>query len=130
MRGTWETTDSGGGDGLLKLATVIVGLAVLASSASAIVAIVNALLVVLGAVVGLAVAAGTGLLVWRLRQSCRPAALPWEPGILSARQRPAVASPEAASKAIEATGGKHWHLHFHGLSAEDVAAAIIRRGLP
>jgi hypothetical protein len=122
MRGTWQTTDDGGGSGLGVVALVILAAAVLGPAVAAAVAELLHLLVMV--IVVLAAVAGAGLVAlgaWRLRHSgpnrvtavSFPRPLPQRPAeSLTAPQRPAIERPAEV------------HLHFHGVSAEEVAAVL------
>lgn len=124
MRGTWKTTDSGGGGGLV-LVVIIAALAIGSGAASAAVsAVVTIVLIVTGCVTGLAVLGAVAWLVHRARQdrSGRPvAAWPMVQAPPSGRRE--LSDPY---KAIEPP--RDLHVHFHGLTAEQVAAIITQRG--
>jgi hypothetical protein len=145
MRGTWQTTDSGGGGLVLAViaAVVLAGSGAATAAVSAIVTIA----ITLAAVVAVAVAGVIGLIVYRARsegrrrltgapaayqvppesrpqlwESHKPAAVhfagPSRPhgGNLDQRNGPRFGPP-----AIEPP---QLHLHFHGLSPAEVAEAI------
>jgi hypothetical protein len=124
MRGTWQTTDSGGSG--LGQAVVIVGAAALIASvagpvAAAVAGVIEAVLVVLAVIVGLAVAGGLALVAYRVRGR-RANTVP--PGIIHA---PPPARPVQARTVPRAIERREVHLHFHGVTAEDVAAIIERQ---
>ena len=112
MRGTWQTTDSGGGSFDWQLvglvATVCIGVIVLGP---VIVAIVHVLAIVVLALVGAAVASLGGLLVWRRKHS-RAALPPWQPGVLGQAQRPAAP--------------RELHLHLHDVTPDQIAQALAQ----
>jgi len=121
MRGTWQTTDTGGHGGLV-LVVVVVALAIGSGAASAAVSALVTILIVLGSIIGFAVLCGIGVLVYRGRQD-RPAA---PIGARPVHQVPSAAPQrlEAAQPlAIEAPRNE-LHLHFHGMDAAEVAEAI------
>jgi hypothetical protein len=129
MRGTWETTDSGGGGGLGTVVLVILAAAVLGPAVAAAVAELLHLLVIVAVI--LAAVAGAGLAGlaalrvhrWRTGGPARVPLLappPWRPVQAPTVARQVTGRPPPA---IE-----HHHVHFHGISAEDVAAVIAREG--
>jgi hypothetical protein len=118
-------THGSGGSGLGELAVIAVAVAVAAAVAVPIVNAITSLLEVLAVITGALCVLGTAGLVAYLRLTGRrrqavtaavvsPArAVPPRPaGSLSAPRRPA----------IEAK--RELHLHFHGVSAEDVSAIV------
>lgn len=119
--GTWQT--SGGGRGGLVLVVVIAALAIGSGAASAAVSALVTILVIVGCVVGLGLAAITGLLIWRIRSE-RPGApigarqaspIPPDPRPqLEGSHKPAIEPP------------REYHLHIHGVSADELAAALRR----
>lgn len=122
-------THGGGGGG--HPVAVIAGLAVLAILLPTLIAVVHALLIALAIVAGTAVTAVLGFAVWRVRcwaghgpyqtppkavelwQAAQPAAVP------GSAHRPALGAPQQV----------HQHLHFHGMTAEEIAA-ILRAPTP
>jgi uncharacterized membrane protein YccC len=120
MRGTWQTTGSGGSGGVvlvLVAAAVLIGSGVL----TAVVHALEVILVVAGAVIGLAVAAGIGVLIWRVR-SDRPGR-PISARVVSLQPpgpRPQLSEP--SKPAIEPAREVHLHLNV----TPDELAAIVR----
>ena len=120
MQGTWKTTSGGGGSG--TLIAVVAGAILVAALAgpvvAAVVSLVKALLMTLAVVVVIA----TGLLVlaWRLRRT-QPV-FHHRPQVLTTRREDVLPARQSGRPAIE----NHHHYHFHGVSADDVAAAIAR----
>jgi hypothetical protein len=120
MRGTWQTTDSG------LAVPLAIGAAVLAvliagPVAAAVTAVAQALITIIAVLAGLGAVGGTAYAVYRVRHprpvqgppAPRAGQVPWrraEP--LPAPRRPAVEPPREV------------HLHFHGVTAEDVAAIL------
>jgi hypothetical protein len=132
MKGTWETTDGGGGSTLLAVLAVLAAAAiagpVLAAVATAVAELVRIVLIVAGTLAALAVAgvvafAAVRVHRWRTSAPAR-ASLPAPPS-WRAIQTPPAPRPLPASRppAIE----QHVHHHWHGVSAEDVAAIIARQ---
>ena len=126
MKGTWQTTDSGGpGLGLL----VIIGLVLAVGSGGAaafVNAIGNLLAMVLVALVVLAVsgvAVVAGVLIWQRRRPAGPArvvvrAQPAQRPVRPAPPRPALPAPQI-------------HLHLHGpVTAADLAAIVAQHAHP
>ena len=115
-----------GGGGLGGLVLVVVGLVLLASIAGPVVAavadLVRVVLITLAVVAGLAVLGGAGLVAWRLRRG-RPNA-PRVVGVVTPGLLRPSRAPPAPRHAIEYP--RVVHLHFHGVTAEDVAAIIAR----
>jgi hypothetical protein len=128
MKGTW-TTDSSGSGGAGTVVLVIgaaVALAAIAGPvADAVGELLRAVVIAAAVVVALAVAGGTALVAYRVRQGRANPAVPVSPGrpVPPPRAQPLPAPPRAA---IEAP--REVHLHFHGVSAEDVAAIIRQSG--
>ena len=120
-RGTWQTTSgSGGGSGtaVAVIAGAILVAALAGPVAAAVVSLVKALLVALAVV---AVMAGALLvLAWRLRRT-QPV-FHHRPQLLTARRQAVLPAQQPERPAIE----NHQHFHFHGVSADDVAAALAR----
>ena len=126
MRGTWETTDSGG-SGLGTVVLIIIAAAVLGPAVAAAVAELLHLLVIV--IAALAAVAGAGLVAagaWRLRSGRQDTArvlyqvtpAPPRASPLPSEPRPAIEAPREV------------HLHLYGVSAEEVAAAIRNRDNP
>jgi hypothetical protein len=125
MRGTWQTTDGGGGCGglvLAVIAVVLIGSGAASAAASAIVSALVTIAIILGSLIVLAVLGGIGWLVYRARQD-RPGR-PIAPPVVS--QLPPAARPqlEGSDKptAIEPTREVHLHLTV----SPDQLAAILR----
>jgi hypothetical protein len=125
VRGTWQTTDSGGGLVLVVIvALVLIGSGAASAAASALASLVVTIAIVLGSVTVLAVLGAVAWLVYRARQD-RPGTpiaarlvsqLPSEP-------RPQLEVPH--NRAIEPPRNE-LHLHFHGMSPDEAAEAIRR----
>jgi hypothetical protein len=112
MKGTWQTTDTGGGClGLL----IIVGVILIASGAAAetAAAVVAGLIVIasLAVLIAGAVVAWLVYRAWRSGRGVIPAPVKYE---LPAPERPAIASPAA----------RELHLHLHELTLEQIAALL------
>jgi hypothetical protein len=111
-------THGSGGDarglGLLAAAVVIFG-----SAGAAIVAFITEVLEVLGAMVGLTLAAVVFFAVRAWRKGWRPRlVLAWQPhAALPGRQ----ATPIAAQTVQALPAPQHFHVHYHGVTAEQVA---------
>jgi hypothetical protein len=114
--------DSGGGLGLVV--AVIIAAAAAGPVLAAVAAVAEALVITIAVLGGLTLAGGTALAVYRVRHRraitradvSLPRPVPWqhtEP--LSAARAPAI---EAARPEV--------HLHFHGVTAEDIAAILQR----
>ena len=132
MRGTWQTTDSGGSGGLVLVvivALVLIGSGAASAAASALASLVVTIAIVLGSVIGLAV---LGAVAW-----LDLAGAPGPPGPadhrtaseqLAARPvrelpaEPRAELPATASPAIEP--GREVHLHLN--VTPDQLAAIMR----
>lgn len=134
MRGTWQTTGSGG-SGLGELVLVLAGVALLAGPvAAALGVLVHLLAVILAILAGLVIAGGAALVAWRVTHPARIA--PWQNGSARAAQERLGANytggsmpgasqgrriaPGASPQAVEQ------HVHFHVGSAEE-AAELARR---
>jgi hypothetical protein len=134
MRGTWQTTDSGGGGaGLGTALLVLAGAALAAKLAGPVGAAAAELVWVLGIVVAIiaggAAVALMGGWAWRWRRRRLDAARTYPQSRIPVRAAPPLPqerqAPELpAASRRELPGGLH--LHFHGVSAEDVAAIIER----
>lgn len=112
--------DSGGGAAVAVLALfILVGAGSTIAAALADVLRVLALIACMTA--GLAVTATAGVVVWRVRHRNRPT--PWTVTTLPGRQQVPVLPPARAER--PALGrGSDVHLHLHGLSPADIAAAL------
>ena len=132
MKGTWESTVGGGG--LRVVVLVIVAAALLGPAVVAAVAeLLRVLLIVAGVIVGVGAASLAGLLAWRWRSRKDAArAMPPLPRKMARaaqplpKAQPAHALPTGRQR--ELPGGLH--LHFHGVSAEDVAAILRHQDQP
>jgi hypothetical protein len=118
MKGTWQTTGSGSdsiGPVLGVIGAVILAAAVAGPVLAAVGELVRAVLIAVAVVVVLAVIGGAAVVAHRLRHP-QPRALPrrvYGSTSVQGRSQPRVlpARPEV-------------HLHFHGVTAEDVAAIV------
>ncbi len=128
MRGTWQTTDGGGGAGLGV--AVLVGAALAVKAAPAVLAaaagLVRVVLIVAGVIVGVGAAGLVGPLTWRWRRSRLAAARAVPPvrGVvypLHGAARAAQPLPQER-RTPELPGGSQrelpgeLHLHLHGVS--------------
>jgi hypothetical protein len=123
VKGTWETTDTGGGIGaaLGVIGAVVLAAAVAGPVVAAVAELARAVVIIVIAVVVLAVAATVAAVALRLRDG-PPRALP--PRVYGSTSVHAVrdrTQPRALPAQPEV------HLHFHGVTAEDVAAIIARQ---
>jgi hypothetical protein len=113
--------DSAGGIGAV-VAVVVAGAVITAIAGpviQAVTALVQLVLVIAAVLAGLTLAAVTAVVVWRVRRGPRPA--PWATSaILTAR--PVGEIPGPAPR--RAAGPREVHLHLHGASALDIAAAL------
>jgi Tfp pilus assembly major pilin PilA len=121
MQGTWQTT--GGGSGLLEVVAAILVIAVVASIAGPVVAavgeLVHILLIAVAVIGGLAAVGLVAFIAYwvRRRRSVSGAARAARPPALVRAARP-LPPPQAIERAPEV------HLHFHGVTAGDVAAIL------
>jgi hypothetical protein len=129
-------THGSGGSGLGTPALVVIGAALAVKLAGPVLdaaaELLRVLLIAAGVIVGVGAASLVGLIAWRWR-SRKDAARAMPPRTLVARAAPPL--PQArrtaelpAAPRREPTGGLH--LHFHGVSAEDVAAILSRQDDP
>jgi hypothetical protein len=120
-------THGSGGSGLGTAVLVILGAALAVKLAGPVVAVVSQLVYVFMIVVAVAAVAGAagaaGVFIWRRRT--RPKAA--RTVLLPPQVRAAQTFPAPQRRAIEARGQVHIHHHWHGVTAEDVAA-ILRDG--
>ncbi len=121
----------GGGSGSGTAAAMIVAAVVLASIAGPVIGaaidLLRLVLIVAGVILGLGALGGAGLLAWRLRRGRQNAPLV----VHRARpvtRRPAESLPAPRRPAIGRAA--EVHLHFHGVTAEDVAAILDGRNRP
>ena len=117
MQGTWKTTSgsgTGAGGAALAIGAAVAVVALAPVIVAAVVAIVKAL--VIGAV-ALAVA---GVAVWRMRSHRPLRQLPVRHTLPQVQAR-VLPAQQPDRPAVE-----NHHYHFHGVSADDVAAAIAR----
>ena len=130
MRGTWQTTDGGGGGAGLAVLALIAAAVLAVPVLTALARVLEVLAVVLGAVAVLAVLAGAGAVVYRLRRGPAPAPR-GRPGHIRVTHLPPAAGPAEPLPAPrrEAIGAPRpeVHVHFHGVTAEEVAAIIARQ---
>lgn len=121
MRGTWKTESSGAG-ALAVLAVVlivaIIGAAVARPVIDAVTELVRVLLIAAAVLAGTAVAGGIAYVVWRRRHP-RPIGTRPAP-FISAAQLRAIQGRSAPRQLPPA----EQHIHFHGVSADDIAAII------
>ena len=127
MRGTWQTTEGGGGGAGSAIGVIIaavVAVAIAGPVVSAAVSLLETLLIAL--VIGVAVT-GAGVVAFvafRLRRSQpRATPAPWRAQVLppAAQQVPTQQCP-----ALDPP--REVHLHFYNVSAEDIAAITARHG--
>lgn len=117
--GTWQTTSSGSGGGLVL---AVIAAAVLIGS-GAVTAAISALAVIaitIAVVTGVAVTAGIAVVVWRLRRPPRPG-VPYSPLLVQQATRAPLqpAQPRAVDPPRQ--------LHLHLTVTPDQAAAIMRQ---
>ena len=132
MRGTWQTTDGGGGSGLLELMAAIVVIAVVVSVAGPVVAavgeLVHILLIAVAVIGGLAAVGLVAFIAYRVRRRrSLPVAARVLPSPVQARAAQPLPEPRTA---LGHAPEVHVHHHWHGVSAEDVAAVLDRRHDP
>lgn len=127
-----HTHPGSGGSGLGELVLILVAVAVLGPAvAAAAVTLLHVLVIVAGVIVGAGAVCVGGMLAWRWHRPRLDAART-APALLTKSVRAAPPLPqERQTHEIPATPGRELpgglHLHFHGVSAEDVAAIISRR---
>jgi hypothetical protein len=126
MRGTWQTTDSGGGPGVgLVLAVIAAAVLIGSGAASAIASALVTILIITGCIMTLAVLGSIAWIVHRARQDRPGRPIAVRPVYrLPSQPRPGL---EASSRpALEpGRGGQHLHLHLDGADPQ-VIAAIMR----
>ena len=125
-------THGSGGDGLGTAVLVLIGAALAVKLAGPVLAAVAELLhvflIVAGVIVGVGAASLVGLLTWRWRRTQADAARAMPP-LPSKVARAAQPLPKARPAHALPTGRQRelpgeLHLHFHGVPAEEIAAAI------
>jgi hypothetical protein len=126
MKGTWQTTDSGGGSGLWAAVLVILGAALYVKIAPVVLdaaaGLLHLVLTAVAVLLGVAAVGLVGFTVYRVR---RRRSLP-----VAARVLPPPVQPRAAQSllepqpAIEPAPEVHIHHHWHGVDAEQVTAII------
>jgi hypothetical protein len=126
VRGTWQTTDSGGGMVLAVIVVlVLLGSGAASAAASAIASLLVTLAIVLGSVIGLAVLGGIAWLVYGARQD-RPGR-PIAARVIS--QLPPERLPQLEGSHKPAIGqAREVHIHLHGVTPEQLAAIVTQRG--
>src|SRR5689334_1207209 len=119
MRGTWQTTDSGGGG--LVLAVIAAAVLIGSGAASAIASALVTVLIMVGVILVLAVAGVVALLVYRTRSERPERPIAPRP----VYQLPPDPAPRLEESHKPAIGpARETHLHFHVSAAE--LAAIMR----
>jgi hypothetical protein len=125
MKGTWQTTDGGGGlAGPLAIGAAVLAAAVAGPVVAAAAELLRAVVIIVAVAVALAVLAAAGFVAYRLRQgrASRTTRVSFPRAVPLARAK-SLSAPRPP--AVE--GPRQVHLHFHGVSAEDVAAIIARQ---
>jgi hypothetical protein len=136
MKRSGAHTHPDGGSGIGTAVAVVLAAVVLASIAGpvvhAAVELLRVVLIAAAVILGLAALGGAGLVAWRLRRGRQNAPLvvhqvppvTWRPAeSLPVPQRSVAALP-APERPAEI------HLHFHGVSAEDIAAILAEGNRP
>lgn len=125
MKGTWQTDDS---SGLPTVVLVVFAAVVVAAVAgpvlAALAALINALIMAALVILGVAAAATAGAVVYRVRHRASSAP-PWRtqlPRSEWAPEHPRATQAFAQPRALPPP--QQVNLHFHGVSAEDIAEAI------
>jgi hypothetical protein len=129
VKGTWQTTDGGSG---LGVAVAAIAMAVVIGSVAAPViavadALARAVLITAAVIVGLAGLGLLALLGHRLRYR-RPGGTTRASFLGTVQPRPTQALPAAppTSAALPPPARREVHLHFHGVTADDVAEILGR----
>jgi hypothetical protein len=123
---------SGLGDILAALGVLLVAAAVAGPVIAAVGELIHVLVIVAGVIVGIGAVCVGGLLAWRWRRPALDAARTAPPAFASAKVvRAAPPLPrERQTPELTATTGQELpgslHLHFHGVSDDDVAAIMDR----
>jgi hypothetical protein len=128
MKPSGAHTHPGSGGGLGLAVAVIAAAAVAVPVIGALARLAEVFVITLGAVVVLALAAGTGLAVYRARRGSAPAP-GWRANYIGATTVPPAARPGESvtaprQQAIGQAPEVHVHHHWHGVDAADVAAII------
>jgi hypothetical protein len=123
MKGTWQTTDDGGGGSGLGLAVVIILAAALLGPAiaAAVAELLHVLVIVVGVILDLGATSLLAFVAFRVSRGRHDTARLVN-RITSAPSRPST----LRSEPLRAIEQRAIHLHFHGVSPEDVAAIIDR----
>lgn len=115
---THGDSSSGVGGAIMLLAFVVLAASVAGAVVSALASILAALAAAV-TILGVTALSLIGIAVWRLRSGRASARPPWQ----SIQQPPSRAEVAKAQRpAIEQS--RELHLHLHGISAEEVAAAL------
>jgi uncharacterized membrane protein YraQ (UPF0718 family) len=117
----------GGGSGLGELVVILLAVALLGPAVAAAVAeLLHLLVIVLAAVAVLGAAGLAGLLAFRVRRKLEDAARAGPPnlGAVSPLHRTARAARPLPGPRPAIEAPRQVHLHFHGVTAEDVAELI------
>jgi hypothetical protein len=123
MKGTWQTTDGGGGGQIVLALLAVLAVAAVAGPVSAAAAeLVHILLVIAAVLAGVAAFALVAFIAYRVR---RRRSLPVAARALlpPGQARAAQPLPAPQQRAI-GQPAVHIHHHWHGVDAEDVAAII------
>lgn len=135
MKGTWQTTSSGG-DGIGTVALVVLAAIVVAAVAGPVVhaaaELVRLVVIAAAIIAGLALAAAVALVAWRLRRRrlSSPLVVHQAPPV-TYRSAESLPAPQSSPAAIPAPQRQaEVHLHFHGVDAAEVAAILAERSMP
>lgn len=132
MKGTWESTGGGGGGAgtaAIFVAAVLVLAAVMGPIVRAVTDLVEVAAIITAAVLGLVLAGGGAFVVWRLRHSRANAPLMVSRvSPVTYRASTALPVPQVSAAALPPAQGATVHLHFHGMSAGDIAAIVAQHG--
>lgn len=131
MKPSGAHTHPDGGSGIGAAAVVVLAAIVAAAVAGpvirAVTDLIEVLAVTVAVILGVSLAAGTVLVAWRLRRGRQNTPLVVHQVTPVTRQA-AESLPAPPRPAIEAS--REVHLHFHGVTAEDVAAIIGQHQAP
>jgi hypothetical protein len=128
-------THGSGGSGLGEVIVILLAVALLGPAfAAAVAELLHVFLIVAGVIVGVGAASLAGLLAWRWRRRHQDAARAMPP-LPRKMARAAQPLPKAQPAHALPTGRQRelpgeLHLHFHGVSAEDVAAILRHQDQP